>query len=61
MRVNQRDHLVSMEATEMTFIEFLKVKKDIDPEARDMDELMAEHYDEYTDYLMHLKEGCDPE
>ena len=44
----------------MTFIEFLKVKKDINPEGHDMDELMTEHYDEYTDYLMHLKEGCDP-
>ena len=42
----------------VTFIEFLKIKKAIDPEEHDIDELMAEHYDEYTEFLMTLKEGC---
>jgi hypothetical protein len=42
----------------MTFIEFLKVKKDINPDAHDMDELMAEHYDEYTEFLLTQKDGC---
>ena len=42
----------------MTFNEFLKIKKKIDPETQDIDELMAEHYDEYTEFLMTLKEGC---
>ncbi len=42
----------------MTFIEFLKIKKAIDPEGHDIDELMAEHYDEYTEFLMTQKEGC---
>ena len=42
----------------MTFTEFLKVKKEIDPEARDLDELMDEYYDEYTEFLMGTKDGC---
>lgn len=42
----------------MTFIEFLKIKKKVDPEVRDMDELMNDYYDEYTEFLMTLKEGC---
>ncbi len=42
----------------MTFNEFLKIKKNIDPEEHDIDELMDDHYDEYTEFLMTLKEGC---
>ncbi len=42
----------------MTFIEFLKIKKKIIIEEHDMDELMIDHYDEYTEFLMTLKEGC---
>ncbi|MEE9542455.1 MAG: hypothetical protein V3V95_01575 [Thermodesulfobacteriota bacterium] len=42
----------------MTFNDFLKIKKDIDPETHDIDELMADHYDEYTEFLKTLKEGC---
>ncbi len=45
----------------MTFIEFLKIKKEIDPEGHDMDELMADHYEEYTDFLLTQKESCTPE
>ncbi|MFQ5466282.1 MAG: hypothetical protein ACE5EI_10175 [Thermodesulfobacteriota bacterium] len=45
----------------MTFNEFLKVKKEIDPEGRDMADLMDEYYDEYQEYLLGLKEGCGPD
>lgn len=45
----------------MTFVEFLKVKKEIDPEGQDIDELMSDHYDEYAEYLHQLKEGCSPD
>ncbi len=46
---------------EMTFIEFLKIKKDIDVADHDMDELMEEHYAEYNTYMMSLKDGCGPD
>jgi hypothetical protein len=42
----------------MTFIEFIKIKKKLDPAEHDLDELMNDHYDEYTEFLMTLKEGC---
>lgn len=42
----------------MTFNEFLKIKKAIDPEGQDIDELMTKHYDEYTEFLLTLKDGC---
>ncbi len=42
----------------MTFNEFLKIKKDIDPEGADLAELMDEHYEEYTDFLLTIKDGC---
>lgn len=42
----------------MTFLEFLKIKKEIDPSEKDMGELMAEHYDEYLQYLLTVKEDC---
>lgn len=45
----------------MTFAEFLKVKKKVDVEGSDMDELMDEYYDEYTKFMMQLKDGCGPE
>ena len=45
----------------MTFIEFLKIKKEIDPEGRDLSELTDEYYEEYTEYLMAQKDGCGPE
>ncbi|MBI5343819.1 MAG: hypothetical protein HZB83_00510 [Deltaproteobacteria bacterium] len=44
----------------MTFTQFLKVKKGIDPECKDLDDLMDEYYDEYTGYLMGVKDGCGP-
>ncbi|MDH4226807.1 MAG: hypothetical protein OEV59_03500 [Deltaproteobacteria bacterium] len=42
----------------MTFIEFLKKKKDIDPDTRDLDELMDEYYEEYKAFMTGLKDGC---
>lgn len=44
----------------MTFLEWLKIKKSIDPQGKDMDGLMDEHYDEYMEYLMGVKDGCGP-
>ncbi len=44
----------------MTFAEFLKIKKSIDPEGKDMMDLMDEYYDEYQDYLKGVKDGCGP-
>ncbi len=42
----------------MTFIEFLKKRKKIDPEGKDLDELMDEYYDEYIAFMRTLKDGC---
>ena len=42
----------------MTFLEFLKIKKDIDAAEGDLDELMDEYYDEYSDFLATIKDGC---
>ena len=42
----------------MTFLEFLKIKKDINAVEGDLDELMDEYYDEYSNFLQTLKEGC---
>ncbi len=42
----------------MTFTEFLRQKKGIDPDGKDLGELMDEYYDEYTEMLRHLKDGC---
>ncbi len=46
---------------EMTFVQFLKVKKEIDTDGQDLDELMDEHYGEYNAYMMSLKDGCGPD
>lgn len=45
----------------MTFTQYLKTKKEIDPEGKDLAELMDEYYDEYQDFLMGVKDGCSPE
>ncbi len=45
----------------MTFTDFLKTKKDIDPEGSEMGELMELYYEEYTEFMMTLKEGCSTE
>ena len=45
----------------MTFTEYLKVKKGIDPDELEMADLMDEHYDDYTEYLSKLKDGCGPD
>ncbi|MBI1912365.1 MAG: hypothetical protein HYS21_10235 [Deltaproteobacteria bacterium] len=44
----------------MTFIEFLKVKKEIDTEGRNVFEFMDDYYDEYLMYLRGTKDGCGP-
>lgn len=46
--------------TAMTFAEFLKIKKGIDPEGKDMTDLMDEYYEEYQDFLKGVKDGCSP-
>lgn len=45
----------------MTFNEWLKVKKEIDPEGKDLMDLMDDYYDEYQDFLLKLKDGCGPD
>ncbi len=45
----------------MTFTEFLKVKKEIDPEGKNLADLMDDYYEEYQDFLMSIKEGCGTE
>ncbi len=43
----------------MTFIEYLKLKKNIaDPESQDLNDLMDDYYDDYMMYLKGVKEGC---
>lgn len=44
----------------MTFLQYLKIKKKIDTESEDLDDLMDEYYDEYLDYLKGVKDGCGP-
>ena len=44
----------------MTFKEFLKQKKGIDTSRVDPMDFMDEYYDEYTEYLASLKDGCNP-
>ena len=44
----------------MTFTEYLKTKKGIDPEEGDMMELMDDYYDEYQEFLLGVKDGCGP-
>lgn len=44
----------------MTFIEFLKIKKGLSVDGRAAADFMAEYYDEYTEYLAKLKDGCGP-
>ena len=45
----------------MTFTEYLKVKLGLDPDKSEMADLMDEHYDDYTEYLSKLKDGCGPD
>ncbi len=42
----------------MTFMEFLKVKKKIEPEGKNLADLMDDYYEEYQEFLMGIKEGC---
>ncbi len=44
----------------MTFLEFLKIKKGIDMEGKNMFEFMDDYYDEYLMYLRGVKDGCGP-
>ncbi len=44
----------------MTFTQYLKIKKEIDPDSREMSDLMDEYYDDYMEYLSKLKDGCGP-
>ena len=42
----------------MTFSQFLKLKKGIDQEEKDLNDLMDEYYDEYLEFLKGVKDGC---
>jgi hypothetical protein len=42
----------------VTFLEFLKTRKKIDITEKDLQELMEEHYEEYREFLMKIKDGC---
>ncbi len=44
----------------MTFTQYLKAKKDVDPDSREMSDLMDEYYDDYMEFLRGLKDGCGP-
>lgn len=45
---------------EMTFLQYVKQKKGVDPEGKDLNELMNEYYDDYLMYLRGVKDGCGP-
>lgn len=45
----------------MTFTQYIKIKKGIDPEEKDLSDLMDEYYDEYMEYLKGVKDGCGPD
>lgn len=44
----------------MTFKEFLKIKKGIDTDSKNVFEFMDDYYDEYQDFLRGIKDGCGP-
>ncbi len=44
----------------MTFLEYLRVKKGLDTDSMDFNDLMDEYYEEYVEYLQGVKDGCGP-
>ncbi len=42
----------------MTFNEYLKIEKKVDPESKNLSDLMDEYYEEYSDYMLAQKDGC---
>lgn len=42
----------------MTFKEYLKIKKNIDMEGKEVFEFMDDYYDEYMAFLRGVKDGC---
>lgn len=42
----------------MTFLEFLKVKKGIVMDGKQIFEFMDDYYDEYLTFLKGVKDGC---
>lgn len=44
----------------MTFIQYLKIKKGINTDEKDLMDLMDEYYDEYLQFLKGVKDGCGP-
>ncbi len=42
----------------MTFLEFLKKEKEINPKTDELMKLMDLYYDEYTAYMRAKKDGC---
>lgn len=42
----------------MTFKEWLKIKKNIDTEGKDVFDFMDDFYDEYMAFLKGVKDGC---
>lgn len=44
----------------VTFLEFLKQKKGINTDGKNMFEFMDDYYDEYLSFLRGVKDGCGP-
>lgn len=42
----------------MTFLEYLKLKKGIETDGKNVFEFMDEYYDEYLAFLRGVKDGC---
>lgn len=45
----------------MTFMQYLKIKKGVDTEGKDLMDLMEEYEEYYEEYMQHLrgiKDGC---
>ncbi len=52
---------INFQGGKMTFTQYLKAKKGIDPDSKEMSDLMDEYYDDYMEYLSKLKDGCGPD
>jgi len=44
----------------MTFMEFIRQKKEIDIEGKNPFDFMDEYYEEYMEFMKGIKDGCGP-